>query len=389
LPICFITEIKMKIDIYNAHYLLPSRFDNWIRLLVKNGFQIKPSKIPQALYITLTSLVLFPFALAEMLIFAYPIHKTKITKGPVFVIGHWRSGTTYLQNVLTRDPQFGWFDPVHTTTFSNSLLLGWLVGPPQKKLLKDARPMDNLRYSLDLPMEEVFAQATICPNGVIQMLSFPRKYYEYVKSAFVTDLTEREQRDWWRSYTYILKKMTYISKGKCLVLKSPDNTSRARLMLERFPTAKFINIHRDPYVTIMSTVHMFKKETELLALNDPPEGDYEQMIEDTVIDLFARMYRELFKLKAELPAGVIADVRYEDFAAAPTQSLRRIYTELGLDGFDEALPRFEKYISSLGEYQRNKFTLTERLRRKINAKLGFYFEYYGYEMQTAELEGAV
>ena len=30
------------------------------------------------------------------------IRETKIEKDPIFILGHWRSGTTYLQNVLAR-----------------------------------------------------------------------------------------------------------------------------------------------------------------------------------------------------------------------------------------------------------------------------------------------
>ena len=377
--------MKKKI-IDSAHYLLPCRFDNWIRLLAQNGFHIRPDRIPQTLYLTLTSLLLSPFALAEALIYARPIKNTKIEKGPLFVIGHWRSGTTYLQNVLSRDPQFAWFDPVHTTTFSNCLLLGWFVGPAQKKLLVGARPMDNLRYALDLPMEEVFAQANISTNAIIHMLTFPRLFKRYFETAFVTTLPEKEKRDWYRSYRYIIKKMTYAAGGKQLILKSPDNTCRVGVLLEEYPDAKFINIHREPYVTIMSTINMFRMEMEAFSLNDPPEGDLQEMLEDSIIEIFERMYRGLFALQETLPEGVIYDISYDDFVKEPVGSLGDIYSGLGIGGFDEARPRFEQYIESLGDYKKNRFELYERLRRKINAKLGFYFEHYGYEMRTEEIE---
>ena len=37
-------------------------------------------------------------------------------------------------------------------------------------------------------------------------------------------------------------------------------------------------------------------------------------------------------------------------------------------------------------YQKNKFDISPRLVRKINAKLGFYMEHYGYEMREVEEE---
>ena len=78
---------------------------------------------PQALYISATALALAPAAAAESLIYRKRIRETKIEKDPIFILGHWRSGTTYLQNVLSRDEQFGWFDPVNTIGLPYSLLL--------------------------------------------------------------------------------------------------------------------------------------------------------------------------------------------------------------------------------------------------------------------------
>ena len=103
----------------------------------------------------------------------FRIKRTKIKKDPVYIVGYWRSGTTFLQNLLTRDPQFGWFDPVRTVTFSNCIFMKGILAKAQKKLLQGARPMDNLEYTLDLPMEEVFAQATISTQAISHMLVFP------------------------------------------------------------------------------------------------------------------------------------------------------------------------------------------------------------------------
>lgn len=73
--------------------------------------------------------------------------------------------------------------------------------------------------------------------------------------------------------------------------------------------------------------------------------------------------------------------KYEDFCKDPKGYVKLIYEHLGIDGFEEAKPYFDAYLESQKNYKKNKFELTPRLRDKINAKLGFYFEHYGYEMQ--------
>ena len=286
-----------------GHFLLTCRLDNWVHLLEENHFHIARDRLPQALYISATALALAPAAAAESLIYRKRIRETKIEKDPIFILGHWRSGTTYLQNVLSRDEQFGWFDPVNTIGLPYSLLLGRLIQPPIEKGIQNGRPQDNVQYSLDLPMEETFGVLTISPYSIIHMIAFPENYKKYIEGAFVSDLPVEELRKWERSYDYAVRKLTYIKKGKQLILKSPDNTARIRELWGMYPDARFINIHRDPYKTVRSTIHMFRTEMDSLRLTEEPDN-IDELIENTVIDIFERMYRELFELEG---GGYVCD----------------------------------------------------------------------------------
>ncbi|MDO4572013.1 MAG: sulfotransferase [Clostridia bacterium] len=364
-----------------SHYLLLCRLDNWLRLLWRNRFAIEPKRLPQALLITLLSLLLSPFALIEALILHIPLRRGGVKKAPVYIVGHWRSGTTLLQNILTRDPQFGFADPIGTLAVSNSFLLGFLLKRPMQKPLLEARPMDNMRYSLDLPIEEVFGLATISPYAIIHCVSFPKFFPKYLSSVFVCDMTAREKRSWQRSYRYLLDKLSLRHGGRRLLLKSPDNTGHISELLELYPDARFISIHREPYVTLRSTLNMFQKQIELMRLSRMPDIDYEEELENHFIWIFERMYRMLFELEKRLPKNRFADISYEDFTAEPELCLRRVYDALELEGFEAALPRMRAYIETQKGYVKNQFSLSERLKRKINERLGFYFEHYGYEME--------
>jgi len=73
---------------------------------------------------------------------------------PLFVIGHWRSGTTYLHNLLSLDPSYG-----YCSTFQ-TILPGVFLGSEQtfKPLvtasIPTTRPMDDVPMGPDLPPEE-------------------------------------------------------------------------------------------------------------------------------------------------------------------------------------------------------------------------------------------
>lgn len=370
----------MKVNGINlSHNLLGCRFDNWLRLRSTNP--ITKENRRQAGFITAVSFVLALPAWLEWLLFYQPIKRTKLKKDPVYIVGFWRSGTTFLQNLLTRDPQFAWFDPVKTVSFNNCILLRPILEKAEKILLQGARPMDNLEYELDLPMEEVFAQATISTQAISHMLVFPDggKGVKYIETAFIDEQDAKKQREWKKAYAYILKKATYLYKGKQLLLKSPENTCRIGALKKMYPKSKFINIYRDPYTVVMSAMNMFTKEMGLFCLNEPAS---QQVIEDVTLDLFERIYRKAFRELDEMPAEDRIDIRYEDFCQDPKKYLREIYAHFGLEGFEEAEPYFDKYLESQKNYQKNKFELQPRLRDRINERLGFYFRHYGYEMIT-------
>lgn len=370
---------KKKINL--AHNLLGCRFDNWMRLIHENP--ITPENKKQVRFMSVTSFFLGIPAFLEWLIFYIPIKWTKLKKDPVYIVGHWRTGTTFLQNLLTRDPQFAWFDPIRTVSFNNCILMKRVLRffMTKFKLLNGARPMDNLEYTLDLPMEEVFAQATISTQAIAHMLVFPDggNGVKYIETAFIDEQPEKKQKEWRKAYDYILKKVTYLNKGKQLLLKSPENTCRIGMLKKCYPGSKFINIYRDPYVTIMSTANMFKKEMALFCLNEKPTDEF---IEDTIIDLFERIYRKTFNEFSSMPESEYIEICYEDFCKNPKSYVKQIYEHLGIEGYEEALPHFEAYLDSQKNYKKNSFKLDPELRDKINSRLGFYFEHYGYEMIT-------
>ena len=368
---------KLKFRINLNHMLMGCRFDVWLRLLGENRFQIRLNRVPEALVITLFSLLLYPAALLERLLFAGKVRSQQVRE-PLFILGHWRSGTTFLQNILTRDPARGYFDPPNTVTVNNAVLLSWLFYNMEKKILPDSRPMDNLKYGMDLPMEDVVALTNLTTLSIDHLLFFPRNYDTYLNAAFVDELPEKKRRAWRRVYHYLLQKQTWRCQGKPLVLKSPDSTCRAAELWRMYPDAKFVHIYRDPYRVIPSTINMFLKLFDRMQLQPAPEREF---MEDMIVALFGRVYRKLFADMELIPPQQLVEIKYEDFERDPNSYIREIYRKLDLSGYEAAAPHFAAYIASQSDYQKNTFRDDPRLMQKINRELGFYFERYGYQMR--------
>ena len=254
--------------------------------------------------------------------------------------------------------------------------MGWLLKPTVIAHLHEGRPMDNLKNEMSLPLEEYISFCTMESDSVFPVMFFPQSFVRYIANTFVDQFPEKKHDSWRRSYDYLLRKITYLNDGKSLLLKSPDNTARVRLLKEMYPDAKFVNIYRDPYTVIRSTLHLYDKMMSLWSLEDIPPVE---TMEDWIIKVFKMMYEAYFKEIQALPPHTLFEIKFEEFEKNPLPILENMYSELNLSGFDEALPQIKAYWESLSGYEKNTFDYPERLMKKVNDNLGFYFEHYGYE----------
>ncbi len=363
----------------NSNYIVGCRFDNWIRLLFQNKFRIKFSAIPKALYITLVSFIMFIPAMIEKMIYGKRIKNTNIDIPPVYILGHWRSGTTYLLNVMSKDEQFAYFDALTVFTHNNFLLLGKILRPMLAKSMPEKRPMDDIKYTTYVPQEELYAYASQIPESIIHMSAFPQNAAFYRDMAFKKNMTDKQYRRFKKAYIGILKKLTYAKDGKALLLKSPDNTCHVDAILEMIPNAKFIHIYRNPYRVIVSTIGLFKTMFPMFSLQGFPDDEF---VENFIIDLYVKVYTEYIEDKKLIPEGNLIEIKYEDFVKEPIDTLKFVYEKLGIDGFDRARANFEEYINSLGDYHVNKFNVSDVLKKKMDEKIKPFAEYFGYDTEA-------
>ncbi|MGC3971167.1 MAG: sulfotransferase [Pirellulales bacterium] len=81
-------------------------FGTWTMFLIRNRFQVSFCYWYKAVLITIVSLLNTAQWLLESLILGLLIRRTKIDSRPLIILGHWRSGTTWLHELLGLDPQF-------------------------------------------------------------------------------------------------------------------------------------------------------------------------------------------------------------------------------------------------------------------------------------------
>jgi hypothetical protein len=347
----------------------------WLALLSDNQFAIGPRYWSRAVVITLLSLFNSTAGLIERVRFGPAIAAARPV-APIFILGHWRSGTTLLHNLLALDARFA-APNLFETMFPNGFMVTerWQAGL-WSRLVPDTRLIDNMKLGTDMPQEDELALAILTRHSPYMGHSFPRRWAHYMRYLDFRDVEPAERKEWQRGLLDFMRKLTVHRNGKTLLLKSPPHTARIPMLLELFPDARFIHIHRNPYRVFQSNLHML---TEGLPLAKMQSGDLPAP-EDFVIERYNRLHDAYFADRGLIPAGHLIDVRFEDLAADPVGTLERVYRALDLGPIDPIRPALEAERDRLRDYVQNRYRpLADATRQRLTREWRRSFETWGYD----------
>ena len=179
-------------------------------------------------------------------------------------------------------------------------------------LPRDRMGVDEMAMSPDVPWEEEFALGIMTQMSPYIGWVFPKRARYYERYLTFRDVPAREVEIWKAAFVLFLKKLTWKFQ-RPLILKSPPNTGRIKLILEMFPDARFVHIHRDPYVVYQSTKRLQVKSWEYCAL----QATDESIVHDQVIRQYETMMGAFFEEKHLIPPDRFCEVSYDDLEKAP------------------------------------------------------------------------
>jgi len=349
---------------------------NLIRNVIKHG-GVSKNNIATFAVTLFGTICLSPLRAFEAIAFGRKIAKTELAEDPIFIIGHWRSGTTHLHNVVSQDSRLGYLSTLHAifptccATLSKNKFLKNMIA----NLLPEKRMMDNVKMGLDYPQEEEFSLSCVTTSSH-HCNHFPSTIEKSFDEYVLHNVSDVEREKWKKTYMKTIRKASYMANGKRLALKNPYNTARLEILLEMFPNAKFIHIYRNPYTIYVSALHDFIKEAEEMALQDFSESEFATIC----YELYEKLMKKFWESRDLVPKGNLSEVAFEDFEKNPLSEMKRIYSELNLDLNEEQLANISQYLDSLSDYKRNKYTFSSSLVDEISDKWGFALEKLNYSL---------
>lgn len=322
----------------------------------------------------------WPFSAAERALIAGALPALGDLEPPVFILGHWRSGTTHLYNLMCKSGDWSFVPPLATGLPWDMFGIGRVFRPLLERALPEHRYIDNIPVTPDSPQEDEIALANMTALSFYHGIYFPSAFDEFLRrGVFFDGCTEAEIAAWRDRFAYLHRKLSKMQDGRRLLIKNPVYTARLALLREMFPRAKFVHIERSPYDVFQSMRNFYRKLFAEFALQ--PYGHID--IDETIFSVYERMMDMLAADAKGLAAPDYVELRYEELDRDGLGALKKIYGALELPGFGAAQEKFAAYLASVRNFEKNRFDYPEADALKVEARLGRFIERGGYRRPGA------
>ena len=350
-------------------------FARWRQFVSESQGAIPPAYWPKLMFAGMTSLNNSYQSRIERKRFGAAIDAAEV-RSPVFVLGHYRSGTTHLQNLLSVDERLA-FPNYYQVSFPETFLSTEEFGSRIGSLFAmRKRPQDDMAIGLQLPAEE---ELGLCIENLLSMhmcWHLPRREQHFRKYLTFRDASAEERARWIEGTRKLARKLT-VRHERSIVFKSPCHTARIPLILEAFPDAKFIHIARDPFKVYQSTRNMEIKVSPLFQFQRRPLGEE---LEEFIFWRYRELYDAYLDAKDSVPAGQLVEIHYEDLVREPLATMQKVYDGVDLGPFDDVRPAIESYLSSVKSYRTNRYeSMDPELERRIRTEWRRVFDAWGYD----------
>ncbi|MFK7897036.1 MAG: sulfotransferase [Myxococcota bacterium] len=276
----------------------------------------------------------------------HPEIEEEVIHEPVMILGHGRTGTTILHEVMSTDPQY-------------RIVKRWeamFPCPPPEEASYETDPRIALadqritifdrvtpewkamhKFGGDLPVEcAEYLYASFLSNVFAFSFQIP---------SYAAYLAEQEVGETIRWHQRFLKLLQWKYKKEHWLLKNPLWIDHIPEVLEYYPDAKIVLTHRDPitvsdsFVNVMGTIFWWRTD-------DPWGGG---MLDELVMaDGRATTHANLMRWMEDgtLRPGYVSNVLYQDFMDDPVKTLGQLSSDLRLPFDETSAARVRAYLDA-------------------------------------------
>ena len=350
-------------------------FLRFLKIISRNGGLSAKAVLHTIPWFTKT-ILLEPIRWIEQAKYRKAVSSHEIVQDPVFILGHYRSGTTFLQRMFVRDKRFG-YTSVFQTVLPEIMLTSERTLTPFLDWFSQTFRIRNPFHRIIMEWKEFTGEEDVGMTALLQYTGsqwgqlFPRSFQQYFEEYVL--LQQHEQIEKWKQdYLYFLKKVSLQNKAKPLVLKNPPNTARIRVLLELFPKARFIHISRNPVEVFASTRNLWAVIDKNYRLGRKSE----KSVDEIILYSYASIMDQYLAQKQLIPEKNLVEISYEDFIHDPVRSMRHIYERLDLFDFTFCEPAMQQFANQQKKYKKLDHQLDNETLRLIEHNWARHINYW-------------
>src|ERR1700759_1671679 len=258
---------------------------------------------------------------------SHPEVATEPVTQPIFILGQPRTGTTILYDLLCQDPQL-------------RAPLTWEVDEPCPVPQPDTYDSDPriAQVQANIEMSEQIMPGFLAhhPMGALVGQECVRiTASEFTSMIFSVQYRIPSYQQWWlhqsdqaaayRFHRIFLQHLQSGVPGQWL-LKSPAHTWHLDTLLNEYPDAVIVQMHRDPLNVISSiaalTHHLRRMASDESSIADCAAQSYEEITVGLERGMASRE-------RGVVPDGQLIDVQFADFVSDPWTTIKDVYDKLG------------------------------------------------------------
>jgi len=360
----------------------------WLTLLARYRCAVSPSRLHRFATVLVISVFSQLLAIVQRVRYAGRIDRSELP-APVFIIGHWRTGSTFLHELMAVDDRFVTPNAMQCMCPDHFLVSRPAIGALEF-LLPENRPMDDFEVRWNAPQEDEFALLAMGARSPYEMFAFPRAYRRALAALDVDALPGRQKKAWQRRFVRFLKTVAFDSsqrggpragagrRPQYMLLKSPTHTARLGLLARMFPDARFIHLTRDRQGLFASSVSLWRALLATQSLHPAPRltaegGDF---LPALALDAFDALYANFERDRAGIGEARVIDVRFADLTREPLETMTRLYRQLGIPLDERAAARLSRRIDEFRSYEAARHRLQPEQEALVGERWAHYPDRY-------------
>jgi len=262
-------------------------------------------------------------------------YRQQAVKQPVFIIGMFRSGTTFLHRLLAKDAQFTammMWEILFSPSISQRKMVHWLsylIKKPVEALLSRieknwAKRNVMHRVSIRQPEEDDYLLlhrwSTLTAGLSSGLLRLAEPYVRF-------DQEQTKRKKIMDFYALCVQKHLFARapSGKHYLAKNPALTPKLQSLQQTFPDAKIIYLVRSPLEVIPSFLSMMDFSWKVVGTTKERKA-----LREFILSMAKHWYRYPLEELAKRDDSTYAVVNYENLVSEPERTVREVYQRLQL-----------------------------------------------------------